>query len=127
MMNDLRLRRARLDDMPVLERWDTDPDVIAATTDDEATARALGGPDWRVELGQHSDVSYYLIAEVEGRPVGAVQICDPRLARALLRDDPTDGAVHRVERLAKALHAGPNPSLHRAEGQLKSHCQLRLR
>jgi hypothetical protein len=45
----LRLRRATLDDVPVLERWDTDPDVIAATTDDDATERAFGGFDWREE------------------------------------------------------------------------------
>lgn len=73
----LRLRRATLDDVPVFEGWDTDPDVIAATTDDGATERAFGGLDWREELGQCSDVSYYLIAEVDGRPVGAMQICDP--------------------------------------------------
>lgn len=75
----LRLRRATLDDVRVLEGWDTDPAVIAATTDDGATDRALGGLDWREELGQASAVSYYLIAEVDGRPVGAMQICDPHL------------------------------------------------
>ena len=35
----LRLRRATLDDVTMLESWDTDPDVIAATTDDGATER----------------------------------------------------------------------------------------
>jgi aminoglycoside 6'-N-acetyltransferase len=75
----LRLRRATLDDVPVLERWDADPDVIAATTDDDTTERAFGGLEWREELGQDSDVSYHLIAEVDGRPVGAMQVCDPHV------------------------------------------------
>ena len=34
---DLHLRRATLDDVPVLELWDADADVIAATTGDETT------------------------------------------------------------------------------------------
>ena len=73
----LRLRRATHDDVAVLERWDTDPDVIAATTDDDSTDRAFGGLDWRDEIEQDTDVSYHLIAEVDGRPVGALQVCDP--------------------------------------------------
>ena len=60
-----------------LEQWDTDPDVIAATSDDESIERAFGGLDWREELSLDSEVSYHLIAEVDGRPVGAMQICDP--------------------------------------------------
>lgn len=60
-----------------MESWDEDPGVIAATTDDAETARAFGGLDWRSELSQSSDVGYYLIAEVDGRPIGAMQICDP--------------------------------------------------
>ena len=75
----LRLRRATFNDVPVLECWDADPDVIAATTDDDTTDRAFGGLEWRDELGQDSDVSYHLIAEVDGRPVGAMQVCDPHV------------------------------------------------
>jgi aminoglycoside 6'-N-acetyltransferase len=71
------LRRATLNDVPVLGHWDTDPGVIAATTDDQATERAFGGLDWREELSHDSDLSYHLIAEVDGRPVGAMQVCDP--------------------------------------------------
>lgn len=50
-----RLRLATLDAVPVLESWDTDPDVITATTDDGATDRAFGGLDWREALSQESD------------------------------------------------------------------------
>ncbi|MEQ1912873.1 MAG: GNAT family N-acetyltransferase [Vicinamibacterales bacterium] len=75
----LCLRRATLEDVAVLEQWDADPDVIAATSDDESTERAFGGLDWREELSLDSEVSYHLIAEVDGRPVGAMQICDPHV------------------------------------------------
>jgi aminoglycoside 6'-N-acetyltransferase len=75
----VRLRRATRDDVPVLERWDTDPDVIAATTDDDVAKRAFGGLDWEEELRHDSDVSYHLIAEVDGRPIGAMQVCDPHV------------------------------------------------
>lgn len=74
----VRLRPATLDDVPVLERWDADPVVIAATTEDD-TERAFGGLDWAEELALSSDVSYYLIAEVDGRPIGAMQVCDPHV------------------------------------------------
>ena len=76
-MTGVRLRRATVNDVQTLEQWDTDPDVISATTDDDDADRAFGGLDWRDELNQSSDVSYYLIAELDGRPIGAMQICDP--------------------------------------------------
>ena len=79
MASEVCLRRATLNDVPVLEHWDADPEVIAATTDDDTTERAFGGLDWRAELSHDSDVSYHLIAEIDGRPVGAMQICDPHL------------------------------------------------
>ena len=74
----IRLRRTTLDDVPTLERWDTDPDVIACSTDDEDVERAFGGLDWRGEVEQDSELSYHLIAELDGRPIGAMQIMDPR-------------------------------------------------
>jgi aminoglycoside 6'-N-acetyltransferase len=75
----LHLRRATLHDVAILEHWDADPDVIAATTDDNGVERAFGGLDWRGELLRDSDVSFHLIAEVDGRPIGAMQVCDPRM------------------------------------------------
>ncbi len=75
----LRLRRATLNDAPILEQWDTDPAVIAATSDDDDTERAFGGLDWRAEITSDSDVSFHVIAELDGRPIGAMQICDPHL------------------------------------------------
>ena len=42
-------------------------------------SRAFGGLDWREELSLDSEVTYHLIAEIDGRPVGAMQICDPHV------------------------------------------------
>ena len=71
------LRPATFDDIPLLAQWDLDPDVIGATTSEEGATIAFGGIDWHEELTADSPVSYHLIAEVNGRPIGAMQICDP--------------------------------------------------
>ena len=73
----IRLRRATPDDAEVLTRWDRDPDVVACTTDDPEAEVAFGDHDWREEIGADSDVSFHVIAEEAGRPVGAMQIIDP--------------------------------------------------
>jgi aminoglycoside 6'-N-acetyltransferase len=78
-MTALTLRRATLDDVPTLERWDREPHVIAATTDDKDVEKAFGDHDWRVEIPKQSDVSEFLIAELDGRPIGAMQVIDPHL------------------------------------------------
>jgi aminoglycoside 6'-N-acetyltransferase len=70
-------RQATLEDAPVLERWDRDPAVISATTDDANAEKAFGDHDWRKELPKQSEVDFYLIAELNGRPFGAMQIIDP--------------------------------------------------
>lgn len=75
----IRLRRATVSDVVALERWETDPVVIAATTDDGDQSRAFGGLDWHTEIGDDSDASYHLIAELDGRPIGAMQIIDPHM------------------------------------------------
>lgn len=73
----LTLRPATLDDVPALERWDRDPGVISATSDDPDAATAFEGIDWAEEVATFSDVSGYFIAEEDGRSVGAMQIIDP--------------------------------------------------
>ena len=75
----LRLRPATLDDADLLAAWDREPHVIACSTDDPDAAVAFGGIEWREELAGQSEVSFYRIAEVDGRPVGVMQVCDPHL------------------------------------------------
>ena len=79
MLNDLViLRGARLDDVPLLDKWDRAPHVIAAVTDDQAAHIAFGDDqDWADELAAQSNTSKYYIAEFDGRPIGALQIIDP--------------------------------------------------
>ncbi len=78
-MPSITLRSAAPADVVWLERWDRDPDVIACVTDDPAATTAFNDVDWAAELAMQSDVYQYLIAELDGRPIGALQICDPHL------------------------------------------------
>jgi AraC-like DNA-binding protein/RimJ/RimL family protein N-acetyltransferase len=65
----LRLRPATIADLVVLRRWDEAPHVIASDPHDDWA--------WEVELGRSPDWREQLIAEVDGRAVGFVQIIDP--------------------------------------------------
>ncbi|MCA0269258.1 MAG: acetyltransferase [Bacteroidetes bacterium] len=64
------LRPATLDDLPLLKRWDVDPDVRAATGIDDDN-------DWDWEDSFALDGYDTFLAEVDGRPLGVVQILDP--------------------------------------------------
>jgi aminoglycoside 6'-N-acetyltransferase len=66
----LRLRDATLDDVDHLVRWDQDPVVRAASGEDEST-------DWAEEIAGADEWTEILIAEVDGRPIGTVQLIDP--------------------------------------------------
>ena len=66
----MNLRPAALSDLALLHHWDTKPHVIAATGND-------GRVDWEAELSRSSDWGEWLIAEVDGRPVGIMQVIDP--------------------------------------------------
>lgn len=63
------LRPATPADLAILRRWDLDPAVRGALVDDDW--------HWETELYRHPDWREQLIAEVDGRPVGFVQIIDP--------------------------------------------------
>ena len=80
MNNAVTLRRATLDDVSTFERWDRDPDVIACSTDAPDADIAFGEHDWGDELrAVQPGIREYFIAELEGRPIGAMQIIDPHL------------------------------------------------
>lgn len=65
----MNLRPATLDDLALLRRWDEQPHVIASDPNDDW--------GWETELARSPDWREQLIAEVDGRPVGFVQIIDP--------------------------------------------------
>ncbi len=72
----IRLRPATAADIPVLVHWDAQPHVIAATGDDDDA-------DWADEIATADayDWQEILIAELDGRPLGVVQVIDPERER----------------------------------------------
>ena len=66
----IRLRPATLDDVPLLREWDEDPDVVSSDPNDDW--------HWEEELARVPDWREPLIAEEAGRPVGFLDIIDPR-------------------------------------------------
>ena len=71
------LRPMALSDVPILKVWDRQPHVIAATSDDPDETEAFGGHDWADELELVATDYQYFMAELDDRPIGAIQIIDP--------------------------------------------------
>lgn len=65
----LSLRPATPADLELLRRWDRDPEVRRALVDSDW--------QWETELYRQPDWREQLIAEVDGRPIGFIQIIDP--------------------------------------------------
>jgi aminoglycoside 6'-N-acetyltransferase len=72
----LILRPARPGDAPRLRRWDEAPHVVASDPNDDW--------GWETELARFPDWREQLIAELNGRPVGFVQIIDPAARTAAI-------------------------------------------
>jgi aminoglycoside 6'-N-acetyltransferase len=53
----------------LLRRWDDAPHVVASDPNDDW--------QWETELGRRADWRESLIAELDGRPIGFVEILDP--------------------------------------------------
>jgi aminoglycoside 6'-N-acetyltransferase len=66
----LKLRAATLADLRLLRHWDRQPHVMASTGADDFF-------DWEMELPRQVDWRELLIAEIDGRPIGFIQIIDP--------------------------------------------------
>ena len=64
------LRPANIDDLPILQAWDQQEHVIASDPNDDW--------DWACELRRNPEWREQLIAELDGRPIGFVQIIDPK-------------------------------------------------
>lgn len=65
----MNLRHATPADLALLRHWDEQAHVIASDPNDDW--------HWEVELERNPDWREQLIAEMEGRPIGFIQIIDP--------------------------------------------------
>jgi aminoglycoside 6'-N-acetyltransferase len=65
----LNLRPATSADLALLQHWDQQPHVIASDPNDDW--------HWETELDRTPDWREQLIAELDGRPIGFIQIIDP--------------------------------------------------
>lgn len=65
----ITLRLATLADAPLLRRWDEEPHVVESDPDDEW--------NWETELAHEPPWREQLMAELDGRPIGFIQIIDP--------------------------------------------------
>ena len=70
MSGRVELRPARADDVPLLMRWDEEPDVAAAGGEDDVM-------DWEAEIPRRVPWREILVAQAAGRPIGVVVIIDP--------------------------------------------------
>ncbi len=68
-MSRIELRPATPADLDLLRRWDEEPHVVDSDPNDDW--------GWEAELARSPDWREQLIAEVDGRPIGFVQIIDP--------------------------------------------------
>lgn len=60
-----------MDDLQLLNHWDEQPHVIASDPNDDWL--------WENELGKKPEWREQLIAELDGRPIGFIEIIDPYL------------------------------------------------
>jgi aminoglycoside 6'-N-acetyltransferase len=67
----INLRSATPSDLDLLRHWDEQPHVLVSDPNDDWS--------WEVELNRTYDWREQSIAEVEGRPIGFIQIIDPAL------------------------------------------------
>lgn len=64
-----KYRTASINDIDILQAWDKQPHIIASNPNDSW--------DWESELIETSNWREMLIAELDGVPIGFVQIMDP--------------------------------------------------
>lgn len=66
---EIKLRDANIDDLELLKYWDEQPHVIASDPDEDW--------NWEYELKRFPKWREQLIAEINGRAIGCIQIIDP--------------------------------------------------
>lgn len=67
--HEVSLRPATLADATLLRHWDQQPHLIAAKGKEDWA--------WEIELNKTPDWREQLVAEINGRPIGYVQVIDP--------------------------------------------------
>ncbi len=67
----IKFRPATIDDLALLKHWDAQPHVIASDPNEDNYW------EWETELKRSPDWREQLIAELDGRPIGFMQIMDP--------------------------------------------------
>ena len=67
----ITLRDATLDDLSLLRHWDSQPHIIACDPDSDW--------QWEIELNRNPGWRKQLVAELDGRAIGFIQIIDPAL------------------------------------------------
>jgi len=65
----IQLRPAAIADLALLQHWDEQPHVVESDPNDDW--------EWETELHRNPDWREQLVAELDGRPIGFVQIIDP--------------------------------------------------
>ena len=65
----ITLRHASIDDIELLKYWDANQHVIDCDPDDDW--------NWEVELSRDPEWREQLVAELDGEPIGFLQIIDP--------------------------------------------------
>lgn len=71
-MNSIKLRTVNINDLALLQHWDEQPHVIESGVDGDEW-------QWETELAKNPEWREFLVAEVDGRPIGFMQIIDPLL------------------------------------------------
>lgn len=71
-MKSITLRPADINDLALLQHWDRQPHVIECGVDGDEW-------QWETELAKTFDWRELLIAELDARPIGVIQIIDPLL------------------------------------------------
>ena len=67
----IHLRDATPDDLALLRHWDAQPHTVASDPDNDW--------NWATELHHNPSWREQLIAELDGRPIGFIQLIDPAL------------------------------------------------
>lgn len=79
----ISLRPATTSDLALLQHWDEQPHVLVSDPNDDWA--------WELELTRSPDWREQLIAELDGRPIGFVQLIDPAREDSHYWDDVPEG------------------------------------